>query len=231
MYRSRYGGGQVPGLETESLIRVVEACTTGCANNGGIAGLNYRSLNWFSNVNWNNQWSTVASLVTGRHSIKFGYQGALLIDQRKNFSNDQFVQYRTQNGIPDQITLNINRFQIYQSVRSDAFYAQEQWTAGALHAAGCAPLRPCVELLPGADRGCRRRFFPTATTYPAHDRRRGVSRSVAARRLAHRRVRHGQDVGQAELRTLPRGGAERRDLHRVEPDRPPVHHHHPRVDR
>ena len=29
MYRSRYGGGQVPGLETEKLIRVVEACTAG----------------------------------------------------------------------------------------------------------------------------------------------------------------------------------------------------------
>jgi hypothetical protein len=132
MYRSRYGGGQVPGLETESLIRVTEACTVagGCPLNGNIAGLNYRSLNWFSNVNWNNQWATSASFVTGRHSIKFGYQGALLIDQRKNFMNDQYVSYRTQNGVPDQVTLNISRFQIYQSVRSNAFYAQEQWTVG-----------------------------------------------------------------------------------------------------
>jgi hypothetical protein len=84
MYRSRYGGGQLPGLETENLIRVVEACAGGCAGNGNIPGLTYRSLNWFSNVNWNTQWNAAASLVTGSHSIKVGYQGALLIDQRKN---------------------------------------------------------------------------------------------------------------------------------------------------
>ena len=54
MYLSRYGGGQLPGLETENLIRVVEQCAGGCADNGNIPGLTYRSLNWFSNVNWNN---------------------------------------------------------------------------------------------------------------------------------------------------------------------------------
>ena len=87
MYRSRYGGGQLPGLETENLIRVVEACAGGCAGNGNIPGLTYRSLNWTSNVNWNTQWNAAASLVTGSHNIKVGYQGALLIDQRKNFGN------------------------------------------------------------------------------------------------------------------------------------------------
>src|SRR5688572_26760077 len=165
MYRSRYGGGQVPGLETEHLVRVVEACSTGCASNGGIAGLNYRSLNWFSNVNWNNQWSTAASFVTGRHSLKFGYQGALLIDQRKNFSNDQFVQYRTQNGVPDQITLTINRFQIYQSVRSDAFYAQEQWTAGRFTLQGALRYDHAWSYFPEQTVDPTR-FFPTARTYP-----------------------------------------------------------------
>jgi hypothetical protein len=167
MYRSRYGGGQVPGLETENLIRVVEACTTaaGCGNNGGIAGLNYRSLNWFSNVNWNNQWSAAASFVTGRHSVKFGYQGVLMIDQRKNFSNDQFVQYRTQNGIPDQITLNINRFQLYQSVRSDAFYAQEQWTRGRFTLQGALRYDHAWSYFPEQTVDPTR-FFPTATTYP-----------------------------------------------------------------
>jgi hypothetical protein len=166
MYRSRYGGGQVPGLETENLIRVQEACTTaaGCAANGGIAGLNYRSLNWFSNVNWNNQWATAASFVTGRHSVKFGYQGALLIDQRKNFMNDQFLSYRTQNGVPDQITLTINRFQIYQSVRSDAFYAQEQWTLGRFTAQGAIRYDHAWSYFPEQTVGAQR-FFPTSVSY------------------------------------------------------------------
>jgi hypothetical protein len=117
MYRNRYGGGQMPGLGTEHLIRIVEACAGGCADNGNIPGLSYRSLNWFSNVNWNTQWNAAASFVTGSHNVKVGYQGALLIDQRKNFGNDQFLQYRVNNAVPDQITITINRFPVRQSVR------------------------------------------------------------------------------------------------------------------
>ncbi len=165
MYRSRYGGGQMPGLDTENLIRVVEACAGGCAGNGNIPGLTYRSLNWFSNVNWNTQWNVGASLVTGSHSIKVGYQGALLIDQRKNFGNLQYLQYRVNNAVPDQITLNINRFDIRQSVRSDAFYAQEQWTHGRFTASGALRYDHAWSYFPEQQVGPVR-FFPNGVTYP-----------------------------------------------------------------
>lgn len=165
MYRSRYGGGQLPGLETENLIRVVEACAGGCAGNGNIPGLTYRSLNWFSNVNWNTQWNAGASLVTGSHNIKVGYQGALLIDQRKNFGNLEYLQYRVNNAIPDQITLNINRFDIRQSVRSDAFYAQEQWTHGRITLQGALRYDHAWSYFPEQNVGPVR-FFPNAVTYP-----------------------------------------------------------------
>ena len=165
MYRSRYGGGQMPGLETESLIRVVEACAGGCAANGNIPGLNYRSLNWFSNVNWNNQWNAAVSFVTGSHSIKVGYQGALLIDQRKTFGNNQFLQYRVNNGVPDQITLLINRIPVRQSVRSDAFYAQEQWTRGRVTLQGAVRYDHAWSYFPEQTVGPVR-FFPQAVTYP-----------------------------------------------------------------
>jgi hypothetical protein len=167
MYRSRYGGGQLPGLPTENLVRVVEQCAgaAGCPANGGIAGLSYRSLNWFSNVNWNNSWNAAASLVTGSHNIKFGYQGGLLIDQRKNFGNNQFVQYRVNNAIPDQITLSINRFGITQSVRFDSFYAQEQWTLGRMTVQGAMRYDHAWSYFPEQTVGPVR-FFPTAVTYP-----------------------------------------------------------------
>jgi len=165
MYFSRYGGGQIPGLETESLIRVVEQCAPSCANNGNIPGLNYRSVNWFSNINWNNSWNAAASLVTGSHNIKFGYQGGLLIDQRKNFGNDQYLQYRTNNAIPDQITENINRFLILQSVRFDAFYVQEQWTLGRMTMQGAMRYDHAWSYFPEQTVGPVR-FFPTAVTYP-----------------------------------------------------------------
>jgi hypothetical protein len=165
MYRSRYGGGQLPGLATENLIRVVEACAGGCLDNGNIPNLSYRALNWFSNVNWNTQWSAAASLVTGSHNIKIGYQGALLIDQRKNFSNLEYLQYRVNNGIPDQITLNINRFPIRQSVRSDAFYGQEQWTLGRMTVQGALRYDHSWSYFPEQEVGPVR-FFPTAVKYP-----------------------------------------------------------------
>jgi hypothetical protein len=165
MYRSRYGGGQLPGLPTEHLIRVVEQCAVRCDANGNIPGLTYRSLNWFSNVNWNTQWNAGASLVTGSHSIKVGYQGALLIDQRKNFGNTEYLQYRTNNGVPDQITLNINRFPIRQSVRSDAFYAQEQWTLGRMTLQGALRYDHAWSYFPEQEVEASR-FFPVGVSYP-----------------------------------------------------------------
>src|SRR5688572_17582914 len=165
MYISRYGGGQLPGLPTEDLIRVTEQCAAGCLANGNIAGLSYRSLNWFSNINWNNSWSAAASLVTGSHSIKVGYQGGALIDQRKNFGNNQFINYRTNNGVPDQITLNINRFGINQSVRFDSVYAQEQWTLGRMTVQGAVRYDHAWSYFPEQTVGPLR-FFPTAVTYP-----------------------------------------------------------------
>jgi hypothetical protein len=165
MYRSRYGGGQLPGLATEHLVRVVEACAGGCLDNGNIPNLSYRSLNWFSNVNWNTQWNAAATFVTGSHSIKVGYQGALLIDQRQNFGNTEYLQYRVNNAIPDQITLNINRFPIRQSVRSDAFYAQEQWTLGRITLQGALRYDHAWSYFPEQEVGPVR-FFPTAVTYP-----------------------------------------------------------------
>ena len=165
MYRSRYGGGQLPGLATENLVRVVEACTGGCPANGNIANLSYRSLNWFSNVNWNTQWNAAVTFVTGSHNVKVGYQGALLIDQRMNFGNTQFLQYRVNNAIPDQITLSINRFPIRQSVRNDGFYAQEQWTLGRITLQGAVRYDHAWSYFPEQVVGPVR-FFPTQVTYP-----------------------------------------------------------------
>src|SRR5207253_1523599 len=45
-YSSWWGGRPIPGNDTQDLIRVVEQCARGCAANGNIAGLVYRSGNW-----------------------------------------------------------------------------------------------------------------------------------------------------------------------------------------
>jgi len=164
-YRSRWGGEEVPGLETHDLIRVVEQCAGGCAGNGNIPGLTYRSENWASNINWNSQWSAAMSLVTGSHSVKFGYQGALLFDDRKNFTNTEALQYRVNNAVPDQITMSISPFAIHQRVRSDAFYAQEQWTRGRMTLQGALRYDHAWSYFPEQTIGPVR-FFPTEKTYP-----------------------------------------------------------------
>ena len=164
-YRSRWGGKQIPGLPTEDLVRITEQCAVSCAANGGIAGLTYRAPAWSSNINWNTQWNAAASWVTGSQSIKVGYQGALLYDDRKNYGNSQFLSYRTNNAVPDQLTMSINRFPVRQRVRSDGFYVQEQWTFGRMTAQGALRYDHAWSYFPEQTVGPVR-FFPNAVTYP-----------------------------------------------------------------
>ncbi len=165
MYRSRYGGGQLPGLPTENLIRVVEQCAPSCADNGNIPGLNYRSLNWFSNVNWNNrgtrQRRSSPAVTASSSAIRAGCSSI----SGRTSGTISIINYRTNNGIPDQITLNINRFGINQSVRTDAFYVQEQWTLGRMTLQGAIRYDHAWSYFPEQTVGPVR-FFPTAVTYP-----------------------------------------------------------------
>jgi len=127
---------------------VTEGCSTalGCANNGGIAGLNYRSEAPFDDWIGAHVWRASASYVTGANSMKFGYQGAWHQDQQKNFPNSTYTTYTLQNGLAScsgaqvlnaanscqgvTISETLTPFQIDQNVRFDALYAQDQYTRG-----------------------------------------------------------------------------------------------------
>ena len=61
--------------------------------------------------------------------------------------------------------MNINRFEIRQSVRSDAFYVQEQWTLGRMTLQGALRYDHAWSYFPEQQVGPVR-FFPTAVTYP-----------------------------------------------------------------
>ncbi len=77
-----WGNFERPGNTTRDLIRVVEQCATGCATNGGRANLNYRSQDWGTNYTGSYTWRGSVAYVTGAHSVKFGYQGTLMTDDR-----------------------------------------------------------------------------------------------------------------------------------------------------
>jgi hypothetical protein len=166
-YRSRWGGKQMPGANTENLIRVVEQCAgaSGCPANGNIPNLTYRSAAWGSNVNQNINWRATASYVLGAQSLKVGYQGAWLYDERKAYTNSEFLQYRVNNGVPNQLTMSINQYPTRQRVRYDAIYLQDQWTLGRITLQGALRYDHAWSYFPEAQVGPVR-FFPTAVVYP-----------------------------------------------------------------
>ena len=125
---ARWGPYDMPGNPTRDLARVTEQCAAGCAANGGIAGLNYRSANWQSNWAGVHNWRASLSHVTGAHNRKFGYIGTIFIDDRNTFGNSLNLTYRLNNGVPNGVTETALPMELHQRTRYNAFFAQEQWT-------------------------------------------------------------------------------------------------------
>jgi hypothetical protein len=106
--------------------------------------------------------------VTGSHNIKVGYQGAYLYDDRKvggGIYNSTLLTYRTNNGIPDQLTENIAGDDVHQRVEFHALYAQEQWTLGRATVQGALRYDLAFSFFPAQTVGGQR-FLPTVTKYP-----------------------------------------------------------------
>jgi hypothetical protein len=134
---SRWGGRAKQDPNTESLVRIIEQCSAGCAANGGIPGLMYRSqtTDLFSdgrNKNITTTWRATAAYVTGGSSFKFGYIGNKLGDLRSANRGPNDLRYRVNNGVPNQLTQYVHEQQQDLWMRNDAFYAQQQWTRGRL---------------------------------------------------------------------------------------------------
>ncbi len=100
-YWSQWGGTPHPGSNFTQLVGMTEQCTAGCAGNGSIANLAYRSGTYRQNFQGTIGWRGSASYVTGAHSMKFGYQGGHLIDNQYVYTNDQFLTFRVNNLVPE----------------------------------------------------------------------------------------------------------------------------------
>jgi hypothetical protein len=167
-YTSAWGGKPMPG-SNPNMIRVVDQCTTGVGVPGapcehGIANITYRSPNWGSNRQLVVNYRGAAAYVAGSHNLKFGYQGSHLADNRKNFSNDQFLSYRFNNGVPNQLTETINQFSVKQRVRTTSFYAQDAWTFNRITLQGALRFDHAWSYFPEQTVGPVR-FFPTEKVY------------------------------------------------------------------
>jgi hypothetical protein len=125
-----YGAGNPERRDnvTRDLIRVVEQCASGCAANGGVPNMNYRSQDWGDNFSGSYNWRASASYITGAHSMKVGYQGTLLTSDRIWSTNNQNLTYRFNNGVPNQLTESISPWSDLSRAGWHALFAQEQWT-------------------------------------------------------------------------------------------------------
>ena len=134
---SRWGGRAKEDPNTEAMVRVIEQCAAGCAANGGIPNLMYRSqtTDLFSdgrNKNITTTWRATAAYVTGSHSVKFGYTANQLGDIRSANRGSNDLRYRVNNGVANQFTTYIHNQQNDLWMRNHAIYLQDQWTISRL---------------------------------------------------------------------------------------------------
>ena len=169
-YMSRWGGKVMPGQDP-NLIRATDQCTTGAGVAGaacehGIANITYRAPTWSSNWAFVANYRASLASIIGSHALKFGYQGSHLGDDRTNFSNDQQLSYRFNNGTANQVTQSINRFTALQRVRTTAFYAQDAWTLKRVTLQGALRYDRAWSYFPEQTIPAQR-FFPVAQTFAA----------------------------------------------------------------
>ncbi len=150
---------------THDLISIVEQCAAGCAANGGIPGLVYRSQDYANNRAASYPWRASASYVTGRQSIKIGYQGNYMSDIRTWYVNSQNLQFRLNNGVPNQITQYISPWVNNAKGAWHAVFVQDQYTAGRLTLQGALRFDHSSSWYPEQVEGPSR-FLPQAVVFP-----------------------------------------------------------------
>ena len=151
-YLSRYANftPRVDGSHNDNLISVVEQCSPSCPNNNGypghpeipgIANLIYRFNQPLQAGFERHQIGTLAqmrasaSYIPGQHSLKIGYQGNISHPSQSYFNFTPFIQYRFNNGIPNQL----NQTAVYpgtvkfqSNLNLMSFYAQDTYTRARL---------------------------------------------------------------------------------------------------
>ena len=177
--RERYAEDSPLSVDARrNLIQVNEQCAAAvpidafgrggtCAQNGGIAGLNYRNQS-FWNADWigAHTWNAAATFVTGSNSMKIGYQGAYHADNRNQEGGTNDLTYRFNNGVPNQLTQRLEPFRTYSRVRYNALYLQDQLTRGRLTLSGAARYDHSWSYYPEQSiGGAGVRFLPTAYTW------------------------------------------------------------------
>jgi hypothetical protein len=150
---------------TRGLIRVVEQCASGCAANGNIPGLAYRSQDFSAAHTGSYLLKGSMVYVTGSHSLKVGYQRTLMTDDRTWMTNDQHLTYRFDNGVPNQLTQSISPWVNDARAAWEGLFAQQEWTRARVTLHGAVRFDRAWSWFPVQQQGPSR-FLPTAIVIP-----------------------------------------------------------------
>ena len=142
-YLARYANTapRIDGSHNNQLISVVEQCSAGCPTNGGIAGLIYRFNQPLQAGFERHQIGTIAqmrgaaSYIPGAHSLKIGYQGNISHPSQAYFNFTPFIQFRFNNGIPNQLNQTAvypGEVKFQRNILNTSFYAQDTYTRARL---------------------------------------------------------------------------------------------------
>ncbi len=118
----QWGGKGKMQYYDPNLIRVVE-------QGGAFPNITYRAQQqWNSNMLFPTQARGSVSYVTGSHSAKFGFNRTWNVyDDRYGASDLNPLQYRLNNGVPNQITITDNPRYRQARVYTGGLYAQDSW--------------------------------------------------------------------------------------------------------
>ena len=150
---------------TRDLVRVVEQCASGCAANGSIPGLAYRSQDFSDAHTGSYMWRGSVAYLTGTHTLKAGYQRTLMVDNRTWLTNDQALTYRVDNGVPTQLTQSISPWVNDARAGWDAAFVQGDWTFRRLTMQGALRVDRARSWFPEQQEGPSR-FLPTPIVIP-----------------------------------------------------------------
>jgi hypothetical protein len=128
-------GGQVPYGARTDFIPVTEQAAN-ATTRVPFANFTYRGLGTSPTLEqFHNSYRASASYVTGAHNMKFGYQGAYLVHYQWTNAYGPQMQYRFNNGAPNQVTIRETQAQSNR-VMFHALYAQDSWSVGRLSLQG-----------------------------------------------------------------------------------------------
>ncbi|HXD72781.1 MAG TPA: TonB-dependent receptor [Vicinamibacterales bacterium] len=152
-----------------ALIPVVEACTGGCAANGGIAGLSYRGNNSYVADSDVLSWRASITRVTGGNTAKIGYYGQFVRNHFPNsVVNDTWTSYRFNNGVPLQLTQLAGPALVNTHLKTHALFAQDQLTLHKLTISAAVRYDRSASFFPEEQVGPNP-FILTPTVFPAQD--------------------------------------------------------------